>query len=468
MNRQLQQDLLEQEHILESVLEDAKQHLQGVEERFVAPKHMTRGNRSLPKTGLGAQETRELFNREYRDSLMATTGPRYFGFVIGGTTPAALAGDWLTSLYDQNAFGFPENADRHIEDEAVGFLRELVGLDKAFFGSLCSGATMANFVGLATARQWYGQQRGINVAEEGCTALGQMNIASGCAHASTYKTLSMLGLGRRALTKIPCIPGREAVDLNELEAYLKTKQGEPVVVIANLGTANSGDSDDLVAICELKRRYGFYLHADAAIIGIAAGSKQFKEQFATLDQCDSLTIDAHKWLNTPYDGAVQLTKHKDLQYQVFAQAIQALPAMPEGSPLFNMTPEGSRRLRALAVWFSMMAYGKDGYEDIVERNCSLTRLMEERLDGESCFKKLNDVRFNILCYTLNTPKLSSALVEQYTALLREKGITYSNTTDYFGTPAIRACVSNWRTTPEDVEKAFASMKECAQEVLGNL
>ena len=295
-------------------------------------------------------------------------------------------------------------------------------------------------------------------------ALDKVNLVGGCTHASTYKAISMLGMGRKSLTAIPCYPGRESVNLELLEEYLQKKKGEPVVVIANLGTANSGDYDDMAAIARLKDKYGFYLHVDASIIGIAACSDKYAHIFEGLEKADSISVDAHKWLNTTYDAAVQLTRHPDLQYQAFAQTAGEPGPMPASSPLFNFTPEGSRRFRALPLWFSLMAYGRKGYRELVERNCALTQELGAKMAATPYFRLMNDVRLNIICYTLKVDKPDAALINEFVTRLRDKGVTYSNTTVYDGVPSIRICLSNYLTTQKDVDAAYASILETAREM----
>ena len=461
----LKRDTEAEQELLARVLEDAKEHLESRSQRPAAPRHAAARPAPLPQEGLGAQGVLELFRNTYRDDLTASNGPRYFGFVIGGVTPAALMGDWLASLYDQNSFGLPGTVDRDIEDQAVSFIREMLNLDENWFGALCSGATMANFVGLAAARQWAGGQQGEAVSERGLMGLGQVNLASGCAHASTYKAVAMLGMGRSSLTAVGCLPGREAVDVSKLEGYLISKRGEPVIVIANLGTANTGDYDDLEAIVQLKEKYGFYLHVDAAIMGIACCSPIFSPVYRGIDRADSVTVDAHKWLNTTYDSALYLTRHKNLVYHSFAQSETAPGTASAQLPLFHFTPEGSRRFRALPLWFSLMAYGREGYRQLVESNCELTRRLAERMRRIGYFRLLNEVRLNIICYTLDTPDLTSDLVDRYVERLRDKGITFSNTTNLSGVPAIRICLSNYLTGEQDVDLALDSMIKTAEEIL---
>ena len=467
MYDKLQHDKQNQNLILQQILEQATQHLDDRKEDFVAPIFRGGDFKSLPQQGIGAMEAIAMFNKEYKHSLSATSGPRYFGFVIGGATPASLAGDWLTSLYDQNSFGIEGHVDRHIEQESIEFLKQLMDLDKDWFGVFCSGATMANVTGLSVARQWYGEKLGINIGQQGLYKLQQINVASGCAHASIYKGFSILGMGRNTITKIPCIDGREAIDIHKLEQYLKSKKDQPVIVIANIGTANSGDYDNLIDIVKLKKEYGFYLHVDAAIIGISAVSEKYKYILDGINQCDSVTIDGHKWLNVPYDSAVILTKNPTLQYKALVQAEQDSNTDISHQPLYNFVPEGSRRMRALPMWLSMMAYGKEGYEHIVNTNCQLATMMGELMAGEKYFKILNDIRLNIICYTINVENSTPELIQNYTNILRSKGITYSNTTNYNGIPAIRICVSNWLTTEDDIKKSFQSMVESVKEALAN-
>lgn len=205
-------------------------------------------------------------------SLSAGAGPRYLGFVTGGATPAALAGDWLTATFDQNSNSSLDPAGQRLERETVGWLREFFGLCAEHHGAFVSGATMANTVGLAIAREWLGERLGVSVAQDGVGALGRVRVLSGSAHSSVGKGLAMLGLGRGALLPVATLPGREAVDLAALERELGRQPG-PCVVVANAGTVNTVDFDELRAIAALRARYDFWLHVDAAFGAFAALSR---------------------------------------------------------------------------------------------------------------------------------------------------------------------------------------------------
>ena len=271
---------------------------------------------SISDEGIGAFETLGLFRERYGSWISGSAGPRYFGFVTGGVTPAALAGDWLVSVYDQNNLGSDESVAPQIELDTISLLRQLFELPDDYTGSFVTGATMSNFVGLALARQWVGHRIGIDFATEGLWGAKPINVLSGMPHSSVYKALSMLGMGRDAMIKVRCLRDREAIDLTCLENSLRNQNGHPCIVVANAGTVNTVDFDDLTEMAELKTRYEFWLHVDAAFGGFAACSPKYRSLVQGMELADSITIDAHKWLNVPYDSAVQFTRHQDLQAEV--------------------------------------------------------------------------------------------------------------------------------------------------------
>ena len=244
-------------------------------------------------------------------------------------------------------------------------------------------------------------------------------------------------------------------------------QSVPLIYIVNMGTASSGDLDDLNAIAELKKEYNFWLHVDGAFGGMMACVPEYRHLFAGLDQADSITMDTHKWLNVPYDGAVILLKNRDYQYQSFTNANSALGNAPKDVSHYSLTPEGSRRLRALPAWFSLLAYGSRGYRDICRRNVELCRYYGEKVQASPYFRLLNDVRCNVAAFTLKlpresvTPELMQTILDQ----VEKEGITYSNYVPYLGQPALRVCLTNWRTEKKDVDAAFASMEKAAALVL---
>lgn len=416
----------------------------------------------LPEKGMGAIAVLNLFEKKYADKIANTAGPRYFGFVTGGSTPASVAGDWLVSAYDQNACGSNDSVAPVIERQTIHFFRQLFGLDEDFFGSFVTGATMSNFTGLALGRQWVGEQSGTDVSNEG---LGRvpMRIISATPHSSIIKSMSMLGLGRNALVKIDTLPAREAIDGKLLEEYLQQNSG-PSIVVANAGTVNTVDFDDLEAIGKLKSKYNFWLHVDAAFGGFAACSEKYSHLVNGINYADSITIDAHKWLNVPYDAAMQFTRHKKLQLTVFQNSAAYL-GDPEKSPdFFHYTPENSRRFRALPSWFTLMAYGKNGYAEIVERNSDCAAYLGNAIEKSQYLKLLAPVRMNVVCFTLNRNDLTSAMIQEFLRHVRDDGRVFFTPTSYKGTPAIRAAISNWQTTSEDIDVAIEVIQTFARRL----
>ncbi len=412
---------------------------------------------TLPERGMGAAGVLKLFHEAYASQLTHSAGPRYFGFVTGGSTPASVAGDWLVSTYDQNACGFADSIAPQIEHQTIDFLRQLLGIAPEFFGSFVTGATMSNFVGLALGRQWVGEQLGFDFSQTGI--VGRLRVFSAAPHSSILKSLSMLGMGRESMSLVNTLEGREAIDLVHLQEQLAA-YGGPSIVVANAGTVNTVDFDDLRGIAQLKQKHKFWLHVDAAFGGFAGCSPKFEHLISGINAADSITVDAHKWLNVPYDAAMQFTKHKALQLKIFQNAAAYLTD-PEQSPdFFHYTPENSRRFRALPAWFTLLAYGREGHREIVERNCDMASKLGNWIAQSTGYELLAPVRMNVLCFTL-VGKPDATKIRQFLDRVRDDGRIFFTPTVYKGTPGIRAAISNWLTSDHDIEIAINTLKELA-------
>jgi glutamate/tyrosine decarboxylase-like PLP-dependent enzyme len=462
MHPRLQDDLARLPELLNLTLIAANEYLASINTRPPAINFTRPPTPTLPATGLGAEGALQDFLQRFGDEMPASNGPRFWAFVTGGTTPAALMGDWLTSAYDLNLSHAANSNAPNIELEAIALLRQLFGLPDGFSGTFVSGATMANFAGLALAREWAAQQNGFSAAQSGLHASLPMRVFSGEAHSSTYKALALLGLGRASLQKVKTLEGnREAVDVAALEEALAAHNG-PSIVVANAGTVNTVDFDDLAVIANLKARYNFWLHVDAAFGGFAACSPKYAHLLTGLNEADSITIDAHKWLNVPYDSAMLFTRHRELQIAVFQNSGAYLGPLAEPPDFVHLSPENSRRMRALPAWFTLHAYGREGYQEIVERCCALAALLGEKIEASAQFRLLAPVRLNVACFTL-TGDVTSERVQKLVSRLREDGRVFLTPTVYGGVPGLRAAFSNWRTTPEDVELAWQALVECVEE-----
>ncbi|MFJ1807233.1 MULTISPECIES: pyridoxal phosphate-dependent decarboxylase family protein [unclassified Streptomyces] len=457
MHRILADDLSRLPELLQSARDFAAGEVTGLAERPVVRLDRAPDRAALPDEGSGAEGALARFAEHWAPGFSGSAGPRYLGFVTGGATPASVAGDWLTGAYDQNVSGAGGSWAAALERETVAWSRDLFGLGEEHSGAFVTGATVSNTVGLAVAREWLGERLGVDVSREGAAALGPVEVLSGSPHSSVAKALSVLGIGRDRLRQVPVLPGgREAVDVVALESALAELDGRPAVVVANAGTVNTVDFDDLRAIAALKERYDFWLHVDAAFGGFAALSPAYAHLVDGLDAADSVCVDLHKWLNVPYDAAVQFTRRRDLQVRVFHNASPYL-GLPAGEPDFvHLTPENSRRLRALPAWFSLVAYGRAGHREIVERNVDLAVRLGEGVAALEGLRLLAPVRLNVVCFTLAADP-TQARVGALADAVAASGEAFLTPTVYGGVPALRAAFSNWRTTRADGERVLRAL-----------
>jgi len=457
MDHRLAADLDDLPALLAATRDLAVRALAGLEHRPAAVTPSPAKPEPLPHNGIGLRATLAEFERRWEPGLSGSAGPRYAGFVTGGTTPAALAGDWLTSTYDQNACTARDSSASELEHQTIAWIAELLGIGPDHAGAFVTGATMSNLVGLAVAREWLGERRGVSVADQGVGALGPITVLSGSPHSTIYKALSVLGIGRDAVRLLPTLPGREAVDVAALRDALVAG---PAIVVANAGTVNTVDFDDIAAIADLRDEYDFWLHVDGAFGAFAAVTPDHAHLVAGIDRADSICVDMHKWLNVPYDSGVQFTRRRDLQLRIFGNSAVYLGLPTEDDPDFvHLTPESSRRLRALPAWCALLAYGREGHRDIVERDVMAAHRLGDQLSHDEHIRLMAPVRLNVVCFTLAenpTAERMNAWVDAIAAT----GETFVTPTVLDGVPGIRAAFSNWRTTDADVDRIARAITTC--------
>lgn len=461
MNSILQNDLNDFENILDKTKQHGIDFLNNLENIPTSNKNSIDVTRELNELGLGSISALKEFNERLAPLMVASAGPRYWGFVTGGSTPASIVGDWLTSVYDQNtqAIKAQGGVSALIEFETINLLLQLLQLPDSFLGGFVTGATMSNFTSLGVARQWFGKQFGKDFAKNGISE--PINILTATPHSSSIKSLAMLGIGSNNYTTIKTIEGnREAIDIVDLEKNIQTLNGKPFILISSAGTVNTADFDDFKAISKLKGKYNFWWHIDAAFGGFAAVSDKFRHFVEGWEGADSITIDCHKWLNVPYESAFYLIKkeHASLQIETFQNSNAPYLGNPlENFNYLNVLPENSRRLRALPVWFSLLAYGKEGFQDIVENSALMALHFGNELIEDGNFELMAQIRLNNVCFTLkgdhNQEKVSQFLTE-----LNDRGKVFMTPTVYRNRKGIRASFVNWRTTESDIKIVIEEMK----------
>lgn len=423
----------------------------------------------LPEDGDGSIAT---LSRLLSDGIEAATnsaGPRFFHFVTGGSTPAALAADWLASTIDNNAgLWVSSPLGSRLEQLAIDWLKELFGLPAEWAGVLTTGATMSNFTALAAARQWWGEQHGIDIATRGTSGLPAVPVlTSGFIHASAKKALSMLGIGHgtvRGLVKDAA--GR--IDLGLLEGTLKELGGAPAIVIGTAGEVNAGGFDPIDAMAALAHRFHAWLHVDGAFGLFARVSAMTADLARGVEHADSVIADGHKWLNVPYDCGFAFVRDGRLLSSVFGMGAPYFPPTEVEHPDFlYLAPEMSRRSRALAVWATLSAYGRAGYRAMVERHIGLARRVANQIRASTDFELLEEPRLNVICFRYRPPELSAAELDALNRRLGEAiiadGRVYFGTTLYAGKVAFRPAISNWRTTEADVDAILPIARELGEK-----
>jgi glutamate/tyrosine decarboxylase-like PLP-dependent enzyme len=407
--------------------------------------------------------------------IVADPGPRFFGFVNGGVTPAALAGDWLASAIDQNTgIWILSPAAAQTELVVHRWLKKLFGLPTEWAGILTTGGTMSNLIGLAAARQWASGLLGFNAAVDGLSGNPPIHVVSSSAiHASAVKTLGTLGMGRSTVTQIPTETG--VMDTARLRAHLDVIDG-PVILVANAGEVNTGQFDDLDEMANIRDEHpgGAWLHVDAAFGLFAAVSPRHRHLISGVERADSVASDGHKWLNVPYDCGFAFVRDEQTLRGAFSTQ-SAYLTRSGGFDADDFNPDFSRRFRALAAWCSLKALGRSGYRAMVERCIDNAMQLAVWIDSQSNMELLNTDRqqshpFNIVCFRYIDPDGDDDAVDhmnrQAVEAIQRDGRTFVSGTTWNGQAGIRAAFVNWSTTAADVRLLQEVLQDVGASVRG--
>ncbi|WP_300339778.1 pyridoxal-dependent decarboxylase [Accumulibacter sp.] len=453
----------------------ASAFLQSLPERPVAalpsPDEMAAAlDEPLPEAGCDpAAAIDEWFARAER-GITASPGPRFFGFVTGGVTPAALAGDWLASAIDQNA-GLWASSPAAAQTELVvlRWLKELFGLPADWAGALTSGATMANLVGLIAARQWAGRQLGFDAAGDGLAGQPPIPVVSSTEiHLSAVKCLGTLGLGRNQLRKAAAPGG--SVDIAAMATLLREVAG-PVIIVGNAAEVNTGQFDDIAALADLRDAHpgGAWLHVDGAFGLFASASPRFAHLGRGIERADSVASDAHKWLNVPYDSGFAFVRDAAILREAFA-AGGAYVLGNAGWDPFTHVPEMSRRFRGLAAWCALKAFGRQGYRAVVERCVDNAAAFARWVEATPGIELMNPAALNIVCFRIlgrgRDEAATGELNRTAVRAIQGDGRAFVTGTVWNGHAAIRAAFDNWQTTLDDVALLQGAVADVARSLSG--
>jgi glutamate/tyrosine decarboxylase-like PLP-dependent enzyme len=419
---------------------------------------------AVPLSDTGEPETAVIDALALAGALgtVATQGPRYHGFVVGGSVPAATAADWLVSAWDQNAGVYVLSPVASVvEDITAGWLKDLAGLPAGWSTGFVTGCQAANFTALATARQHMLTKAGWDVEANGLYGAPWLHVVcSEESHYTIFNALKLLGLGAERVTKVPADEqGRMRTDA--LARTLDALAG-PTIVCAQAGNVNSGAFDPIDEIATITSAHGAWLHVDGAFGLWTAASPARAHLVKGIARADSVATDAHKWLNVPYDSGVVFTAHPASHRRAMTlSAAYIIESAKERDP-HEFVPEESRRARAVPVYAAVRTMGRHGLGDLVERCCQFAARLANQLRADSRLAILNDVMLNQVLVRVTIGPDPDAATRAMVDRLQQDGTCWASGTTWHGMAALRVSISNWSTTEADVDRTAAAIIRCTR------
>lgn len=431
----------------------AASYLEGLDDRTVAPseeaiKSLGRFEEPLPESSMDPGDVIRLLDSVGSPGTTAMAGPRYFGFVIGGSLPAALAAGWIADAWDQNtAYFSPTPATALLEQVALRWLLGLFRLPETAAGAFVTGATMANFSALAAARHAVLASAGWNVEADGLIGAPPVTLILGEeAHPTVFKSLGLLGFGRNRLVRVP-VDSQGCMKADAIPGI-----DGPTIICTQAGNVNTGGFDPVGEICARVKGSGAWVHVDGAFGLWALASPALYPLAEGIETADSWATDAHKWLNVPYDSGLAFVREAEPLRAAMAVTADYLPAAgPRRNPS-DYTPELSRKARGVEVWAALKSLGRAGLEEMIERCCRHARRFAEGLRAAG-YEILNDVVLNQVLVSFGNAETTNLVI----AGIQSDGSCWCGSTVWRGRTAMRISVSGWSTTDADVEQSLEAM-----------
>jgi glutamate/tyrosine decarboxylase-like PLP-dependent enzyme len=444
--------------ILDDAARRAIAYLNSLQNRPVSPRRdaidrLDMLDSPVPQSSTASGEVLARLDELVSPATMAMAGPRFFGFVIGGSLPVTLAANWLAAAWDQNAgYDAPTPGVARLEEIAQRWLLELLDLPRQCALGFVTGATVANFTALAAARNAVLKRCGWEVEADGLFGAPPIQVVVGAeCHPTLLKSLGMLGLGRSRLTRVPVdSQGRMCTDqLPPLSS--------PSILCLQAGNVNSGAFDPFDELSSIARDAGAWIHIDGAFGLWARATPSLSHLTSGMALADSWATDAHKWLNVPYDSGIAFVRDADALRSSMAITAEYLPPQGARRNPSDYTPELSRRARGVEVWSALLHLGREGLAAMIERNCAQARRFAERLTTAG-YEVLNEVVLNQVVVAFGNTERTKRVIDA----IQQDGTCWAGVTVWRGQTAMRISVCSWATTEADVERSVDAMIRCAR------
>jgi glutamate/tyrosine decarboxylase-like PLP-dependent enzyme len=457
--------------LLKKTLDHSLEHLESLDSTPVSQpvdyaELYSRLNHPLTGAGAPAETVLDDIVSDSRGGILGCAGGRFFGWVIGGSLPSALAADWMVSAWDQNAAIYAGGPAVAVMEEIAGkWVKELLGLPAGASIGFVTGSQMAHVTCLAAARHQVLDKAGWDVEADGLNGAPKIHILTGShRHGSIDRAVRLLGLGRNSVVDLP-LDGQGRLTPDVLEKALKEHTGQPVIVLLQAGDLNIGAFDPFAELIPLAHNYGAWVHVDGAFGLWVGASPKYRHLVKGYEQADSWVTDGHKWLNTPYDCGYAIIANPEAHIGAMSYTASYMVYDKQARDAFDWNPEWSRRARGVATYAAIREMGRDGVASLVERTCGYAHDLVTRIGALPGAVMVSEPRINqgLVRYLAPSSNATEADHDAWTdrviAEIQNTGEAFFGGTTWQGKRCMRVSVCNWKTTPDDVDRSVNSVSE---------